>query len=62
MSISSKLKSSLKQYKRVLSISRKPSKEEFVAILKISGLGVIIIGLTGFVIQLLYQYIIRALM
>jgi protein transport protein SEC61 subunit gamma-like protein len=61
MSISSKLKSSLKQYKRVLSISRKPSKDEFIAILKISGLGIVIIGLTGFVIQLIYQYIIRAL-
>jgi len=60
MSFASKLKRNLKEYKRVISIARKPNREEFVAILKISGLGILLVGVIGFSIQLLYQFVIRA--
>ena len=62
MSISVKIVRKLKEYKRVLSISRKPNKDEFIATLKISGLGIMVIGVIGFIIQLIYQYIIRGVM
>lgn len=47
-----KFKSFLKECKRVLKITKKPSKEEFKTIVKVSGLGILIIGFIGFVIQM----------
>ncbi len=37
---------------RVLRVTKKPTKEEFKTIVKVSGLGIIIIGLIGFIIQM----------
>lgn len=38
---------------RVLRITKKPDKTEFVTIVKVSGLGILIIGLLGFIIQMI---------
>ena len=38
---------------RVLKITRKPDKIEFKTIVKVSGLGIIIIGLIGFLISMI---------
>ncbi len=43
---------------RVLKVTKKPTKEEFKTIVKVSGLGIILIGLIGFVIQLIRQVLI----
>ena len=43
------------QCKRVLKITKKPSKEEFKVIVKVSGLGILIIGLIGFLIHILWR-------
>lgn len=40
----------LRQYRRVLQIARKPSKDEFVASGKICAIGMFIIGMVGFFI------------
>ena len=56
----SRLKGKLSQYKRVVSIARKPEKEEFVSSVKITGTGIILIGAIGFIIFLLY-FLIRSL-
>ena len=37
---------------RVLKITKKPDKFEFKTIVKMSGLGMMIIGLIGFIIQM----------
>ena len=42
---------------RVIKVTRKPSKDEFKAILKASGLGMLIIGLMGFLITMAKQLI-----
>ena len=39
--------------KRVLKVTKKPNKEEFKVIVKVSGLGMIIVGLVGFIIQMI---------
>ncbi|MDO8556649.1 MAG: protein translocase SEC61 complex subunit gamma [Nanoarchaeota archaeon] len=39
---------------RVFKITKKPSKEEFTTILKASALGVAIVGILGFLIQILW--------
>jgi protein transport protein SEC61 subunit gamma-like protein len=45
-----KIKSFLSQCKRVWHILRKPTKEEFLTISKISGVGILALGLIGFLI------------
>ena len=47
----------LKQYRRVLYISRRPDRDEFVNVAKITGIGIIIIGVIGFVITLIAMLI-----
>ncbi len=42
---------------RVLRITKKPTSEEFKAVVKVSSLGILLIGAIGFIIQLLYNMI-----
>ncbi|MEA3229516.1 MAG: protein translocase SEC61 complex subunit gamma [archaeon] len=44
------LKRKLLEWKRVLSITKKPSKDEFLTSSKITGIGMILIGFVGFLI------------
>jgi len=44
------IKDSLRKYRRVIQIARKPTKDEFITSSKISALGIAIIGMIGFVI------------
>ena len=50
-----RFKSFINECIRVLKVTRKPSKDEFKTIVKVSGLGMIIIGLIGFVITMIKQ-------
>jgi len=43
----------LKSYFRVLKLSRKPSREEFLMISKVAGAGILLIGFVGFVLYVL---------
>ncbi|MEA1984617.1 MAG: protein translocase SEC61 complex subunit gamma [Euryarchaeota archaeon] len=43
----------LRSYVRVLKLSKKPSNEEFVMISKVAGLGILAIGVFGFIIYVL---------
>jgi protein transport protein SEC61 subunit gamma-like protein len=40
---------------RVLKITKKPTKSEFLDLVKITGLGLIVIGLMGFAVQVVNQ-------
>ena len=46
-----KTKSFLKECSRVLKITKKPSKQEFWMVVKVTGIGILAIGLLGFLIQ-----------
>jgi len=50
-----KLKKFFKECRRVLRVTRKPNKDEFKTIVKVSGLGMAIIGLIGFLIAMAKQ-------
>ena len=52
-----RLKSFLIECRRVLKITRKPTREEFKTIVKASALGMAIIGALGFVIHIIRQMI-----
>ena len=49
-------KRKLKEYRRVLNITKKPDQEEYTAISKVTGLGLLIIGAVGFAIFLVVQF------
>ncbi len=44
---------------RVLKVTRKPTGEEFKTIVKVSGIGILIIGALGFVIQMVKELFLR---
>lgn len=45
-------KKKLNEYKRVLKISTKPDREEFEMSAKITGAGIVIVGIIGFIFYL----------
>jgi protein transport protein SEC61 subunit gamma and related proteins len=48
-----KLKNFITECGRVLRVARKPSKHEFWTTAKVSGIGIMIIGLVGFLLHLI---------
>jgi protein transport protein SEC61 subunit gamma-like protein len=48
-----RINQSLKTYLRVLKLTKKPSREEFLTISKVAGLGILVIGFVGFLIYIL---------
>lgn len=46
-----KLRSFYKECVRVFRITKKPTKEEYKAIMKVAGLGILLIGFIGFIIH-----------
>ena len=51
----SRVKRFIKETIRVIRITKKPTREEYVSIVKVTGLGILIIGAIGFIIFLLKQ-------
>jgi len=47
----------IKMNQRVLKVAKRPDREEFLNVSKITGIGIIIIGVIGFVITLIAQLI-----
>jgi len=39
--------------RRVLRVTRKPGKSEYLTVAKVTGLGIALIGLVGFVVQII---------
>ena len=52
------IKEYLSECYRVLQVTKKPSKMEFKTVVKVSGLGILAIGLIGFILSLLYQILV----
>ena len=55
--LASKLKSFILKCRRVFKITKKPSKEEFKVITKITGIGIMLIGTIGFLIYLAWKLV-----
>lgn len=53
----SKQKEKLVNYRRVISVARKPDKEEFTKAAKITGSGILFVGMIGFIIFMIYYFI-----
>ena len=50
-----KIKTFINECVRVLKVTKKPNKLEFKTIVKASALGILIIGMLGFIIQMMRQ-------
>lgn len=48
-------KTYITECRRVLKITKKPNNEEFKTIVKVSGLGMILIGFIGFLVTLIKE-------
>jgi protein transport protein SEC61 subunit gamma-like protein len=43
----------LKQYRRVLYVSKRPDRDEYINVAKITGIGIIIIGVIGYIVYVI---------
>ena len=57
MNVQERLDKFVKDSKRVLKVARKPDKEEYVDFAKVTTLGILIIGVVGFVIYLIARFL-----
>jgi len=53
--IPGKIMHTLQEYRRVIIVTKKPDMEEISKITKVAGLGTILIGVIGFIIQVIFQ-------
>jgi protein transport protein SEC61 subunit gamma-like protein len=53
--IPGKIIHTLQEYRRVIIVTKKPDMEEISKITKVAGLGTILIGVIGFIIQVIFQ-------
>jgi protein transport protein SEC61 subunit gamma and related proteins len=47
----------IRQCQRVLKVSKKPDREEYINVAKVTGIGIILIGFIGFIISIVGQLI-----
>ncbi len=52
-----KLKSFTEECRRVLRVTKKPTKTELITVVKVSGIGIALIGLIGFALNMLNKLI-----
>ncbi len=52
-----KTKSMFREYLRVLRVTKKPTADEFKTIMKVSGLGILALGLIGFLLQMIRYFL-----
>ena len=53
MNVQESVNKFIKDSKRVLKVARKPDRQEYLELAKVTSIGVVIIGVIGFVIVLL---------
>lgn len=54
-----KIRNFITECKRVIVVTRKPEKAEFSAVVKVTGLGILLIGAIGFIVQLISTIFIK---
>ena len=57
-SLPHKIIHTLREYRRVIIVSKKPDTEELSKVSKIAGLGMLLIGFIGFILNVIFQLIV----
>ncbi|MEK6903396.1 MAG: protein translocase SEC61 complex subunit gamma [Nanoarchaeota archaeon] len=55
MELLTKLKGFMRECIRVFRITKKPSKAEYKVVMKVSSIGILLIGFIGFIIQIVWE-------
>ncbi len=55
----SKFKTFLVECKRVWQVTKKPTTQELKTVVKVTGIGILLVGLVGFLVQMIWQLILR---
>ncbi|MBS3146582.1 protein translocase SEC61 complex subunit gamma [Candidatus Woesearchaeota archaeon] len=55
--LTGKIKTFLIECKRVFQVTKKPTKDELKTIVKVSGIGMLIIGAIGFLVHLIWTLV-----
>ncbi len=58
-SVSQRFKSFLIECRRVWQVTKKPSREELTTVVKVTGIGILIIGFIRFAINMLWQLLLQ---
>lgn len=51
------MKAFLQNCRRMLQVARKPGKDEYSQVVKVTGLGILLIGFVGFVIMIISYFV-----
>ena len=54
----SNIKQKILEYRRVVEVARKPTKEEYLSSIKITAIGISLLGVIGFIIFIIYHLIV----
>lgn len=54
------IRETLKEWDRVIKLSKKPRRNEFLTIARVTGIGMIFVGIIGFTIRMVVQIAGRA--
>lgn len=57
IAVFTKLRSFALECRRVLTVTKKPTKDELMSIVKVAGIGIALIGLIGFVLNMINRTI-----
>ncbi len=57
MKLLDSLKGFWEECKRVLKVTKKPDREELIMVVKVTGLGMLLIGSVGFIITLINKFL-----
>ncbi len=55
--LSHRISEFFRKYIRVLKLARRPTKQEFWKISAVAAIGILLIGIIGFIIYLLFRYL-----
>lgn len=58
-SLTQRFKTFITECRRVWQVTKKPNKDELKVIVKVTGIGILIIGFMGFVINMLWQMLLQ---
>ncbi len=58
-SLTQRFKSFLVECRRVWQLTKKPTKTELIAVVKVTGIGILIIGFIGFIINIFWQLVVQ---
>lgn len=50
-----KIKRHVREYIRIIKVSRKPSMKEFKEVVKVTGFGMLLFGFIGFAVQFIFN-------